>query len=54
MTHKLLMTAAAIALVASIGTGNTEANGRGFPGGFIHGGVFRDRGMHHEHSRSRL
>jgi hypothetical protein len=55
MTHKLLMTAAAaIVLVALIGIGNAEANDRGFPGGFIPGGVIRDRGIHHEVLRHRF
>jgi hypothetical protein len=48
MTRKLLKVAAAVALVASIGIGNAEAGGRGFPGGSIHGGVIRDRGIHRE------
>ena len=47
MTRKLLMTAAAIALVAPIAIGNAEADGRGFSHGFIHGWVIRDRGIHH-------
>jgi hypothetical protein len=53
MTHKLSMTAASIALVASIGIGNAEADGRGLHGGFIHGGVVHDRdirrGVNHQH-----
>jgi hypothetical protein len=49
MTRKLLMTvAAAIAFIVSIGIGIAEAGGRGFSHGFIHGGVIRDRGIHHE------
>jgi hypothetical protein len=49
MTRKLLLTiAAAIALIASIGSGPAEAKGGSFHGGFIHGGVIRDRGTRHE------
>lgn len=55
MTSKLLMTiAAAIALVASIGSGPAEAAGRGFHGDFTHGGAIRDKGIHHEVIRHRF
>jgi hypothetical protein len=49
MTRKLLLTiAAAIALIASIGSGPAEGDGGAFHGGFNHGGVTRDRGIRHE------
>jgi hypothetical protein len=52
MTRKLLMTiATAIALIASTGSGTSAAGGGGVPGGFIHGGVSPDRGVHHEVAR---
>lgn len=55
MTRNLLMTAtAAIVLVVSVSLGNAEAAGSGFHGGFAHGGVIRDRGIHHEVIRHRF
>jgi hypothetical protein len=49
MTHKLLMTAAvvALALTPSIGNGTAQADGGGFHGGGSTGGAFHGGGVHH-------
>jgi hypothetical protein len=52
MSRKLLMTATAIALIASTGSGISAAGGGGIQGSFVHGGVIHDSGVHHKVMRN--